>query len=122
MRFLVDAAVDVRVARWLAGQGHDAVHLRDRGWLRMQDRDIFAQAAQERRIVLTFDLDFGEIAAYAGQLKTGVVVLRVHDTRDSFVTRRLGEVLASVAAALERGAVTVIEDTRHRVREFPPAR
>ena len=63
MRFLADMGLDVRVAQWLRHEGHDAVHLRDEGLQRMPDREIFDKGIAEGRIVLTFDLDFGEIAA-----------------------------------------------------------
>ena len=61
MRFLADMGVDVRVVEWLRGQGHDAVHLREEGLHRAPDEQVFAKALAEERIVLTFDLDFGEI-------------------------------------------------------------
>jgi predicted nuclease of predicted toxin-antitoxin system len=63
MRFLADMGVDIRVVQWLRTQGHDAIHLREQGLQRMPDGDIFAKARTEQRILLTFDLDFGEILA-----------------------------------------------------------
>lgn len=63
MRFLVDMCVDVRVAEWLRSQGHDVVHLSDQGLHRLANGEIFWKAASENRAVLTFDLDFSEIAA-----------------------------------------------------------
>ena len=63
VRILVDMSVDIRVADWLRSQGHDAVHLRDEGLHRMPNGEIFAKALSEDRIVVTSDLDFGEIVA-----------------------------------------------------------
>ena len=40
--------------------GHDTVHLRDEGLIRLPDSDIVAKAVEEHRVVLTFDLDFGD--------------------------------------------------------------
>jgi len=62
VRFLADVGVDQRVVDWLREQGHEVAHLRDEGLHRMADEDVFAKAIAEDRIVLTFDLDFGEIA------------------------------------------------------------
>jgi len=73
MRFLLDMGVDVRVAAWLRDQHHDAVHLRDEGLQRLPNGEIFTKAISERRIILTFDLDFGEIAALARGRKASVV-------------------------------------------------
>ena len=43
--------------------GHDVVHLRDEGLLKMEDGSILDKARSEVRIVLTFDLDFGDLLA-----------------------------------------------------------
>jgi predicted nuclease of predicted toxin-antitoxin system len=63
MRFLADMGVDARVVQWLKERGHDALHLRDEGLHRLPNGEIFNKAAREHRVLLTFDLDFGEIAA-----------------------------------------------------------
>jgi predicted nuclease of predicted toxin-antitoxin system len=110
MRFLADMGVSQRIVDWLRTQGHDAIHLREQGLHRAADTGIFAKAIAEDRIVLTFDLDFGEILA---------VLFRLNNTRTSFVQQRLETVLAADAKALEQGAVIVVEDGRHRVRDLP---
>jgi hypothetical protein len=66
MRFLADMGVSQQVVEWLRTNGHDAVHLRDEGLQRLPNGDIFQKAGREQRIVLTFDLDFGEILAASG--------------------------------------------------------
>ena len=76
MRFLADMGVSGRVVSWLREQGHDAIHLRDEGLQRLPDREIFGKAVAEDRVILTFDLDFGEIAALSGGEKCGGVVSR----------------------------------------------
>jgi predicted nuclease of predicted toxin-antitoxin system len=63
VRFLADMGVATRIVEWLRHAGHNAVHLREQGLHRLPDDEIFAKAAAEGRIVLTFDLDFGEIVA-----------------------------------------------------------
>jgi len=63
MRFLADMGVDARVVQWLKERGHDALHLRDEGLHRLPNGEIFNKAAREHRVLLTFDLDFGEIVA-----------------------------------------------------------
>src|SRR3989304_2201163 len=65
--------MDVRVVTWLNSQGHDATHLRDEGLQRMPNGGIFEKAVEESRVVVTFDLDFGEIVALCHGKKTGVI-------------------------------------------------
>jgi len=119
MKFLLDMGVDVRVATWLGEQGHEPLHLRDQGLQRLPNGEIFTKAISEGRTILTFDLDFGEIAALARGRKTSVVVFRLHNTRTAHVLERLAAVLSDCSSSLEKGAVVVVEETRHRVRLLP---
>lgn len=111
--------MDVRVTSWLNSQGHDAIHLRDEGLQRLPNGEIFDKAFAESRVIVTFDLDYGEIVALSKGRKTGVILFRLRNARTSFVIQRLSEVIAQCPDALARGAVVIVEETRHRVREFP---
>jgi predicted nuclease of predicted toxin-antitoxin system len=111
--------MDVRVASWLNSQGHDATHLRDEGLQRLPNGGVFEKAIAESRVVVTFDLDFGEIVALSKGRKTGVILFRLRNTRTAFVIQRLSEVISECADALMRGAIVIVEEARHRVREFP---
>jgi len=119
MRFLLDMGVSVRVGAWLRERGHDSLHLRDKGLQRLPNGEIFAKAIAERRVIITFDLDFGEIAALARGRKASVIVFRLRNTRSEHVEERLASVLADCSSALEKGAVVAVEETRHRVRFLP---
>ncbi len=119
MRILVDMSVDIRVADWLRSQGHDAVHLRDEGLHRMPNGEIFEKALSEDRIVLTSDLDFGEIAAALKDTAGKVLLLRLQNGRAANVISRLSSVLPRVERDLAAGAVVIVEESRHRVRPLP---
>jgi predicted nuclease of predicted toxin-antitoxin system len=119
VRFLADMGVDVRVVAWLNAQGHEAIHLRDEGLHRLPNGAIFEKAHQERRVLLTFDLDFGEIAALAQGKPVTVVVFRLHNTRPAHVIARLKATLEASPDAFERPGVILVEEARHRIRRFP---
>jgi len=119
VRLLADMGVSTGVVEWLRASGHDAIHLREEGLERLSDRAVFEKARNEDRVVLTFDLDFGEIAALAGNEAVGVVLFRLHNTRSANVIRRLAAAIESCSAALADGAVVLVEETRLRVRRFP---
>lgn len=115
-------AVSWRVIEWLRAEGYDAKHLRDESLERLNDADIFAKAHRESRVVLTFDLDFGEIAALTEGRVVNIVVFRLRNTRTPFVIERLSSVLTESSAALKRGSIIAIEDSRHRIRRLPIGR
>jgi predicted nuclease of predicted toxin-antitoxin system len=119
MRFLV-LATDV--AAWLRAQGHDAVHLREVGLQALGDRAVLAKAVAEKRVVLTFDLDFADIAAAAGEARVAVILFRLRSAQTARVIDRLQAVLRSAAQALEKGAIVIVESGRVRVRRLPVGR
>lgn len=119
MRFLADMGVSLRVVNWLRAAGYDIAHLRDEGLQKLPNGDIFQKAGQEDRVVLTFDLDFGEIVASCPGQIVSVILFRLRNTTSDFVIRRLADVLAQSVVDLEQGAIVVVEDGRHRVRKLP---
>jgi predicted nuclease of predicted toxin-antitoxin system len=119
MRFLADMGVSLRVVEWLRNGGHDARHLREERLQRLPNGAIFEKAATEARVLLTFDLDFGEIVALSGGRVVSVVVFRLRNARSSNQIARLQRVLADSLPELEKGAVVVVEEARHRIRRLP---
>lgn len=114
--------VSLEVVRWLRSRGHDAVHLREQSLERSADPEIFAKALSEDRVILTFDLDFSEIAALSKGTAAKVIVFRLRNTRAKNVINRLSVVLADSQAEIGRGAVVSVEESRHRVRLLPVGR
>lgn len=119
MRFLVDNCLDVRVASWLREQGYEAVHLRERGGQTLPDGEVFRQASAESRVLVTLDLDFGEIVSLAQGKHPAVVVLRLRDTRTHHVLARLEVGLRYASAALSEPGIVIIEEGRVRIRSYP---
>jgi predicted nuclease of predicted toxin-antitoxin system len=119
MRLLLDMNMSPKVAERLRAEGHDAVHLRDLGLGRLPDHDVLDHAKTDQRIVVTFDLDFGEIVGLGAG--TGVVLLRLHSVRTAHVQQRVSVALTEAAKALQAGALVLVEDARIRVRTWPIA-
>ncbi len=111
--------VAMRIVEWLREKGHDVIHLRDEGLQRLPNGEIFKKAAMENRIILTFDLDFGEIAALSGSQLVSVILFRLRNTHTFHVWKRLEQVLMVSSDALKEGAIIIVEETRHRIRKLP---
>jgi predicted nuclease of predicted toxin-antitoxin system len=118
MRFLADMGVSQSVVELLRSEGYDAVHLREEGLQKLSDMEIFQKGDIEDRIVITFDLGFGEIVASSLQT-VSVIVYRLRNARAAHQVDRLRAVLSAVAEDIQRGAVVVIEEGRHRIRKLP---
>lgn len=75
------------------------MHVRERGLQRAPDSELIRIAHVEGRVVITFDLDFGEILALAVADGPSVVIFRLADERADALNRRRGRALPRQAAA-----------------------
>lgn len=116
MRFLVDESLSHRVASALTRAGHQALHVGDVGLLGAHDEAVLALAAEQARILLTADTDFGALLALSGITAPRVVLLRRGDRRAQQRAQAVLDASKAAGDALEEGALVVVEGTRLRVR------
>jgi len=119
MKFLADVGIARSTVEALRERGQDATHLAEQGLQHLADAAILRKAREEQRILLTLDLDFGDLVAAGLHLRPSVVIFRLRNRSPSRVTTRLLQVLGSCPAELESGAVVIVEDAGHRVRRLP---
>ncbi|MCE9645273.1 MAG: DUF5615 family PIN-like protein [Chloroflexi bacterium] len=119
MKFLADMGISPLVVDELRQKGYEAAHLRDEGLHRMTDGDILEKARQEESILLTHDLDFGELLAASGGNLPSVIIFRLKDMRAANITRHLFSVINQQSTALQKGAILSVTEQRVRVRSLP---
>jgi predicted nuclease of predicted toxin-antitoxin system len=119
MRFLADGGISPRTIEFLRHLGHEAEHIRMLGMQRASDLELVERARADRSVVVTFDLDFGDILALGVFDRPSVIILRLHDARADFVNDRLARVLDERQPDLETGALVLVEDDRYRLRRLP---
>jgi predicted nuclease of predicted toxin-antitoxin system len=119
MRFLADMCISPKTVGFLRDLGHEVVHLYEEGLDQLPDPAILDKARQEGRVLLTSDLDFGELVAASGANLPSVVVFRLRDMRPGGVNQYLREVVAHHADALDEGAVISVDEGHVRVRPLP---
>ena len=122
MRFLADAGISPKTVEFLTRSGHDAAHVRTLGLQRSPDGDLVDRARTHSSVLLTFDLDFGDILALGMLDKPSVILFRLADERAESVNRHLSTVIAERSPELEAGALIVVEDAQYRVRKLPIGR
>ncbi len=119
MRFLADMGISPRVVSALRERGHEAIHLQEEGLGRMPDGEILAKARTEGRVLLTHDLDFGELLAASGGELPSVIIFRLRDMRADNVNFHLFSILEKQSAALEKGVVCSVSERKVRIRALP---
>lgn len=119
MKFLADMGVSMTTVGALREAGEEVAHLREEGLFRLPDDQILDKAKQEQRVILTFDLDFGDLLAAGGGATPSVVLFRMRNQTPPAVTPRLFRVLETCRAALEAGAIVIVEDEGYRLRHLP---
>lgn len=119
MRLLADLHIAPRTVAFLRSLGHDVVRVTDLLPPNTPDEVIVQRAAQERRIVLTQDLDFSTIIALSGQRSPSLLSLRLNSSKVEIVNSVLQRMLPILESDLEQGSIVTIEDQRIRLRRLP---
>jgi predicted nuclease of predicted toxin-antitoxin system len=73
MKLVVDMSLSPALAMMLTSSGHDAVHWSAVGPANAPDDEIMAWAVANDRIIITHDLDFGDLLYASGSTRPSVV-------------------------------------------------
>ncbi|MGD0622789.1 MAG: DUF5615 family PIN-like protein [Thermacetogeniaceae bacterium] len=113
MKFLVDVCIGGKIAKWLKDLGYNVDEVRTRNPY-MPDEDIIDWAFKEKRIILTADKDFGELAILRGKKHCGVV--RFPDAPFELRKSLLEQLLQNYSTELSMGKIITVFPNRIRVR------
>lgn len=119
MHFLADENVPRPAVAALRAAGHDVL------WIKevmpgAEDHVVLDLAQRERRVVVTADTDFGELAFRSGlPAQCGIVLIRLDWTDPRTDNRTIAAALASRDDWT--GIFAVVEQDRVRIRPLPPS-
>jgi predicted nuclease of predicted toxin-antitoxin system len=109
MKFLLDANLSPETALYLRSFCYDAKSLIEEKKGHLSDHEVIARAVRERRIIVTFDLDFGELYYFSYKKRIGVVILRLRDQRVEMVHAVLTDFLANLHRSIDKRLVILTE-------------
>ncbi len=119
--FLADENISPESADYLEALGYPCYSLRREGPWRLSDSEIVDIARREGRIILTHDLDFGEIYYSATAGEVGIIVLRLRHQTVEAVNDVLERFLKAGVMSEEelRHALVVLSENTYRVYRGP---
>ena len=83
MKFLVGENLSRRLVTAFTAAGHDAIHVADLGLESAPDRTILESAADQSRILVSADTDFGTLLAETGASTPSMILIRRISNRRS---------------------------------------
>lgn len=84
------------------------------------DATLLERVRAEGRFLLTFDLDFTDIRKYPPGTYPGIIVLRLHSQDIDTVKQVVVRFLTCTAPEALAGNLTIVEETRVRIRDARP--
>jgi predicted nuclease of predicted toxin-antitoxin system len=117
LRFLADESCDFTVGRALRGAGYNVLAVSE-VTQRSDDSELIAQAAQEKRILLTEDKDFGWLVYVSHAESAGVILVRFPGNARSTLGQAILRLVQARAGELD-GCFTVVEPGRIRISRKP---
>ncbi|MBI4824928.1 MAG: DUF5615 family PIN-like protein [Nitrospirae bacterium] len=114
MKFLVDVGVSKKVEEWLKENGYDVKSVRDIN-PKEKDSEILRLAANESRMVITMDKDFGELVYNSGKSHSGVMILRLDDANGGQKVEIIKKILTEYSDKI-KNKFCVFQNGRLRIK------
>jgi predicted nuclease of predicted toxin-antitoxin system len=119
MKFLLDMGISPKTAAYLRGIGHEALHLQEEGLGRLSDFLILEKAQKDGLILVTHDLDFGDLLAASRAGLPSVILFRLRNMHPERVNLHLGEIISHCENDLKKGAIITVSEGGFRIRNLP---
>jgi predicted nuclease of predicted toxin-antitoxin system len=119
VKVLIDMNISPLCAPAIAAAGHEAWHWSRVGPPNATDTELMAWACERDMVVLTHDLDFGDILGAGGAKGPSVIQLRADRLAIDVMSVLVVSALRDYQAELEAGALLTVDAARLRVRLLP---
>jgi predicted nuclease of predicted toxin-antitoxin system len=117
LRLLLDQNLSPTTARFPRNIGLEAHDIRERGLSGASDEQVYAHAAKENLILVTFDITFSR-RYISGRDLPGLILLRIHPQTTEVLHPVLADFFSRFGESKLRGCIAVVERHRYRVRKL----
>jgi predicted nuclease of predicted toxin-antitoxin system len=116
MKFLLDQNISPKTTSYLRSLGHDAVDTRMLKLGEASDEDLWKLSVSEKRILITFDLDFTDVRERTDRFGPGIIIFRTRSTTSATVNNRLKYLFDRFEEKDLQGKLIIITENRIRLR------
>lgn len=117
MRLIADESCDFTIVRGLRAANHDVISIAER-LTGANDEQVIELAASDRRLLITEDKDFGQLAFAAARENSGVILVRYPALARSDLVDTLLRLLSQQGDTLYR-CFAIAEPGRIRLKRLP---
>jgi len=117
VNFKVDENLPTEGASVLNDAGHNASTIIDEAMEGVHDIAVLERCASAQRILVTLDLDFGDIRAYPPDTHSGIVILRPHRQDKKSIMHLITGLLSVLDKENPTGSLWIVEPGRIRIHE-----
>jgi predicted nuclease of predicted toxin-antitoxin system len=112
----LDENMPADLAAHLRQAGHDVVDVVQEGLGGEDDPPVLRAAANEGRILMTFDLDFADVRHYPPGTHAGIVVFRLQDQRWEALRKPVHRLLVGNSLEGLGNGLAIVDETRVRYK------
>jgi predicted nuclease of predicted toxin-antitoxin system len=120
MRFKIDENLPVEAADLLRAAGHDALTVLDQNLGGDDDRKIGDIVRDEKRTLITLDLDFADIRTFPPGEYSGLIVLRLAVQSKPSILALIERIIPLLNQEPLVGMLWVVDQSALRIRGEPP--
>ncbi|MBN1900166.1 DUF5615 family PIN-like protein [Candidatus Sumerlaeota bacterium] len=119
MKLLIDMNLSPLLAEILNQAGHETIHWFSIGNPGADDLEIINYAHENGFVIITHDLDFGDILAVTHAKFPSILQIRTQNVSPDHISNILLKTLQRFKSQLEQGALISIDEARSRARILP---
>ena len=117
MKFKLDENIPVEACNLLKDKKHDAKSVIEEGLKSASDQKIFRKCVQERRCIITMDLDFSDIRSYPPETHYGIIVIRGEGMTKYDILDQIRNLIEIFEKENPKKSLWIIEKERVRIRK-----
>lgn len=115
MRFKIDESLPPESSTIFRNNGYDALTVWDQGLQGRSDAQLVSVCREERRTLVTLDLDFSDIRAYPPNQYPGLIVMRLSSQSRTHVLRVLRNLVPILSKEPLEGRLWIVDDATVRI-------